>query len=630
MCGISAIISKRHDVYRAELSQITSVVNHRGPDGSGTWVNTDENRSAWIGLGHTRLSIIDLSNTSDQPFLSRDGRFALTFNGEIYNFVELRNQLVKLGHQFRSSGDTEVLLAALIEWGIDALPRLRGMFAFVFVDLVARSVLAARDEFGIKPLYKCVHNQTVYFASEIKQFSAITNRRNQLNSSSAVDFLLFGITDHSRDTHFQGIEHVLPGEYVLLDGANGFQEQRFSWRKKDYEIFQGSYGEAKDEYRRLLLESVDLHLRSDVEIGSCLSGGLDSSAIVGIVHGKTQGMHAGQHTFTATSEDKSIDETRFAEAVVAQTNAIPHYIQPSAAQLWQDIEQLSWHQDEPFGSTSIYAQWSVFEEAKNQGIKVMLDGQGADEQLGGYNSFINTHLREELRQCDIARFRRDFLSYKASGRVTPLSFSQYLAYSLFNQKLVKFLGSRLGVASQNHLGWVDNSLVKSINPSDPYRIQGKVPRTVRELSTEMVFRSNLPMLLRFEDRNSMAHGVEARVPFVDGPLMHFTLSLPAQYLMAGELTKPLLRDAVGDFLPPLVLNRRDKIGFQTAEQTWFASNQQRVNSLVEEAISRLPSLFGTGTKKKVMSVLSGKEQFNNIPWRVMSMFFWAKSHEVES
>ena len=629
MCGISAAISKNRTLRRSEISEITSAVTHRGPDGDGVWTNEGDSEHNWIGIGHTRLSILDLSSASRQPFLSSDGRYALTFNGEIYNFLELRNQLEKLGYRFVTNGDTEVLMFALVEWGVDALRRLRGMFALVFVDIHKMRVLVARDEFGIKPLYRCAHNQNVYFASEIKQFATISNRRNRLNTDVSMDFLLYGLTDHRRETHFQDVEHVLPGEYILIDGARNFHESRVTWRKTDFEIFGGSYEDACDEYRRLLLESVSIHLRADVEIGSCLSGGLDSSAIVGIASRNSKGHLSRHHTFTATSEDPTIDETAFARSVVDATNSIPHFIQPNADQLWEDMRKLAWHQDEPFGSTSIYAQWQVFKAASDSGIKVMLDGQGADEQLGGYDSFIHTHLGAELRGGNFKQFATDFRSFGRAGRVSPSSFIQYIGYSILNEQLVKSLGRRLGVGSQNHLGWVNSETLSCTGNRDPYRTNGKVPRTVRELSTDMVFRSNLPMLLRFEDRNSMAHGVEARVPFVDGPLMHFALSLPAKYLMSGSLTKPLLRDAAGEFMPELVRNRRDKIGFQTAEQKWFKENPERVISLVTDAIERLPTLFGNGTLQKTDRVLSGEESFNNIPWRILSTFIWAEAHNVE-
>lgn len=629
MCGITAVVSNEYLVSIAEVSQMTNLVDHRGPDGSGIWVNAPQGEKSWVGMGHTRLSILDLSPDSNQPFISKNRRFALTFNGEIYNFLELRKELQAKGHQFVTTGDTEVLLAALIEWKLDALTKLRGMFAFVFVDLLEKQIIAARDEFGIKPLYILKHESSIYFASEIKQFSAIQNRSCKVNVDPAVDFLLFGITDHRKETLFQHVEHVMPGEYIQITVRENLKVERCSWRQSHPQLFQGSYEEAHKEYRRLFLQSIDFHLRSDVPIGSCLSGGLDSSAIVGVVASKFAANALSQHTFTATSEDPTINEARYAQAVVDRTNAIAHFVEPSADLLWDEIELLAWHQDEPFGSTSIYAQWNVFNEAKRNGIKVMLDGQGADEQLGGYNSFINTHLGAQLRQGRLNRFVPNFASFHKAGRVNALSFAQYFVYTSLNENLIRFFGRNLGIASQNHLGWVNRDIVSSRNSRDPFRIRGKVPQTVRDLSTDMVYRSNLPMLLRFEDRNSMAHGVEARVPFVDGPLMHFALSLPPNFLMRADITKPLLRDSVGDFLPDLVLNRRDKIGFQTAEEMWFKNSQPKVLGLIDEAIERLPTLFSEQTKDKALRALTGRESFNNVPWRILSMLFWARAHGVE-
>jgi asparagine synthase (glutamine-hydrolysing) len=630
VCGISAVVSKTGKVEESEILRFTQSVRHRGPDGYGVWFDSDDETQRQVALGHTRLSILDLSDKSNQPIVSSDRRYALSFNGEIYNYIELRNELQQLGHDFETTGDSEVLLKTLIEWDAAGLRRIRGMFAFVFVDTVKQRMIVARDEFGIKPLYRCEIDKSVYFASEIKQFVTIKGFRGKLNHEVAIDFLLFGITDHRRDTHFDGVQQVLPGECVVIDYRSQIDESRFLWRSSEDGIFSGSYDEACQIYRELLLDSIGVHLRADVEIGSCLSGGLDSSAIVGIVSHEFAAKHKGQSTFTATSENSLIDERVYAQSVVEFSGASGHFVQPDINNLWKDLEAIAWHQDEPYGSTSIFAQWTVFAEARRHGIKVMLDGQGADEQLGGYNSFINTYLASCIRSGHIGKFTTNFRDFRLAGRTDMRTFAMYFAYSSFNEEVVKIIGKRFGIGSQNHLEWVNQSLLDNFETRDPYRIDRRVPKTVRELSTDMIYRSNLPMLLRFEDRNSMAHGIEARVPFVDGPLMHFTLSLPAEYLLGGPITKPLLRDSVGSFMPMNVRSRRDKIGFQTAEQDWFRNDPETVLSYVDEAIERLPSLFSSSTRKKVERVLSGKESFNNIPWRVLSMNFWAKAHGIEA
>jgi asparagine synthase (glutamine-hydrolysing) len=609
-----------------------SLVEHRGPDGHGEWVVSAADSAGgtiWVGLAHTRLSIVDLSTSSAQPFVSHCGRYVLTFNGEIYNFREIRTELEALGNVFRTNGDTEVLLLALASWGIDALRKLRGMFAFVFVDTKEQTVLVARDEYGIKPLYRHQGKDGIYFASEIKQFDAVRRGKPKLNAEASAQFLLYGLTDHHRATHFVDVEHVMPGECIEIKVGERLVEQRRSWRDEVTPPFGGSYREACQIYRDLFIESIDLHLRADVEIGSCLSGGLDSSAIVGMVAKRHFGRSNEQHTFTATSEDKRIDESRFAIAVNGFTGSTGHFIEPSAERLWEDLGAMAWHQDEPFGSTSIYAQWCVFREAAANQIKVMLDGQGADEQLGGYNSFVTTHLNDLLRRGRLLRFSKDFRAFNRSGRVSTHSLLKHLAYSIFNEDQVRRLGRLGGVASQNHLGWVRTDLLENEKINDPFRATNRVPRTVGELSREMVFRSNLPMLLRFEDRNSMAHGIEARVPFVDGPLMRFALGLPAEFLVGAGLTKTILRDSLEDVLPSEVRLRRDKIGFQTAEAKWFSRNSDDVMGVVRKAVDRLPTVFTPNTVTKVQSILDGSEPFNNIPWRVVSTVAWADAHGVE-
>lgn len=609
--------------------------NHRGPDGSKLSFAAnngfdsqidDELVRTWCVLGHSRLTILDLSDASSQPFNSKDGRYSLVFNGEIYNYVELREELQSLGVVFQSSGDSEVLLEALIAWGTDAIPKLRGMFAFAFVDSKKYWVLLARDRYGIKPLHYYRTGESLYFASEIKQFTALQKWEPRVNEELALQFLLYGLTDHRRETMFQNVERVLPGHFVKVFRGFPDEIQQEPWYEEtEIEKIQ-SYEKASKHYADVFVDSIKVHLRSDVPVGSCLSGGLDSSTIVGVA--KHFIGDEPFHTFTATSEIDQIDETKFVEAVVDFTGVIPHYVQPTNERLIQELDLLTWHQDEPFGGTSIYAQWCVFQLIKETGIKVVLDGQGADEQLAGYNSFLLTYLSNLLRYGRIIKFFREYRSIRSSKRITNIGFFQFFVYQTFSERLVKIVGSKLKVASQNGGDWIRDDILSRNHVADPFRVHGKVPKNIRDLSNQMLNVSNLPMLLRFEDRNSMAHSVESRVPFVDRKVIDAAKAMKEDYLIDGVYTKRAMRDGLSEYLPEVIRLRKDKIGFQTAEEVWMRNNTKVFKQLIRESVERCDNFFTNETLNRCNEVIDGDVPFSSIPWRVISFGAWAKVFQV--
>lgn len=635
MCGLVVSISRNKDLSLTLTEQMLAVVNHRGPDYSGTFIvpDIDENKEgkqglSWVTLGHNRLAIIDVSERNSQPMVSNCKRYSIVFNGEIYNFKELRFELEKLGAQFRTSGDSEILMLALIYWGKEALARLQGMFAFVFVDHLSLSILAGRDRYGIKPLYYWSDGEHLHFASEIKQFTVHPKWKARLENSKAVDFLLFGLTDIDKNTMFHGVHHVLPGT-ILVSSQNiapNFRVEK--WWNPKRTMFSGTFEEAVEEYESRFRRSLSLHLRSDVEIASCLSGGLDSSAIVGsAARWFPQGEYHHQ-TFTAVSENSKIDERQYARSLNAFAGTMGTEILPNPEKLWMDFDRLTWHQDEPFGSTSIFAQWCVFEKMKERGIKVALDGQGADEQLGGYNSFISLKILSDFERGRMLRVLGNTRKFLKSGRISPSQLLMAGAYRYLPESIKQFGGHILGAASKNAQNWVVPSFVESFAGSDPFLINGQHPQSVRQLSWDMVDRINLPMLLRFEDRNSMAFGVEARVPFVDHELMEFALSLPEDFLIRKGQTKAILREAVNENVPRDVSERRDKIGFQTAESEWLKRNTEKVDSMVRSGIELVPGVFSRDIATIVSNHLLDETKPSSVPWRVLSFLNWVKVFDV--
>lgn len=635
MCGLAASFASRVDTSPDLVAAMLRVANHRGPDGTGV-IGLSQNREltgtaeshVWGAVGQVRLAVVDLSDSNSQPMYSPCGRFILAFNGEIYNYRELRRDLVSTGHQFRTSGDTEVLLQALVKWGLDALPRLRGMFAFVFVDAQQRSVIAARDRYGIKPLYAWIDRDQIHFASEIKQFTAIPRWRARLNERRAVEYLLYGVTDHNQETMFADVQHVSPGVAIVLKHDSLHTPKVIRWWNPTREHFSGSLEESSAIYRDLFKESLKLHLGADVPIASCLSGGLDSSAIVGAVS-QWFPFRAAHHTFTASSENSAINEVHYAESVNSFSGATGHVTTPRISQLWCDLEQLVWHQDEPFPTTSIFAQWCVFREVQRFGIKVALDGQGADEQLAGYNSFINLKVLSDIERGRLLRALLSLQSFSRSSRLRPSTVLSAIAYRYLPRHLRKISGGLAGVMSQNSSLWLNPNVVKAVDPCDPFLINGKHPKTIGEMSRDMVDRSNLPMLLRFEDRNSMAFGIEARVPFVDHVLMEFALTLPEEHLIGDGLTKLVLRKAVDDCLPVFVSSRKDKIGFQTDEHAWMIQSRDEVLQIFDSNVGLAGDLFGPATRAAINQSLQKNNRYNGLAWKVVGFLLWMKVFDVE-
>jgi asparagine synthase (glutamine-hydrolysing) len=396
MCGIaggfwfnsSVDLSKRMDA-------ALDAIKHRGPDHLGFDSFALSNGVA--AMGHARLSVIDLSETAHQPMYSADERLVVVFNGEIYNYLELKAELEGMGIVFRTRSDTEVLLAAWTVWGADALKRFVGMFAFVLLDRQTQLLIAARDGFGIKPLYYAFDQEGMQFASELPALRALRHGRNHLNWQRAYDYLVHGEYDFGANTFIQDIHSLLPGHMLTLDLAQKTPPRLSQWWAPRIEAAAViTFAEAASSLRELLLDSVKLHLRSDVPLGAALSGGLDSSAIVCAMRHLEP--DAPIHTFSFIAKNSAVSEEHWVDRVNQHVRAIPHKVSVSPAELAKDLEDLIATQGEPFGGTSIYAQYRVFKLAKECGMTVTLDGQGADELLGGYNAYPGQRIRSLMEQ----------------------------------------------------------------------------------------------------------------------------------------------------------------------------------------------------------------------------------------
>jgi len=630
MCGLFASVAFEPDRARSDL------VAHRGPDGSGWKIFSSP--AGPVALGHRRLAIIDVSDAGLQPMADTSGRFQMVFGGEIYNYIELRDELRAQGEVFASASDSEVLLRAYIVWGEAALERLRGMFALLIWDDRDKILFAARDRFGIKPLYLYEGAGGVAFGSEIKQVLGLPGQSGRMNIPRVHDFLASGLSDHTRETMFDGVVQLRGGECATID-AGGGTGARLAIRRW-YPVTAGeldlSENEAAARFRGLLSDSVRLHLRSDVPVGSCLSGGLDSSAIICLMAdqlGSTQG--GGRvNTVSACYAEKAVDEKPFMDMVVAHAQTRPHFVFPHPDDVFQAASEITWHQDEPFGSTSIFAQWCVFAEARRAGVTVMLDGQGADEQLAGYHGGFSLHLAELTRQWRLGQVVRTILERRRHHGAPVVRQLMHYAVPLLPAPLAALLRAKQQALTQH--GWLDGELIAAQgNPAGAFETGiaalGLPPvKDIGSLCVAMTHSTNLPMLLHWEDRNAMAHSIEARVPFLDHPLVEFSLALGSRHKFVGGDTKRVLRASMAGILPEPVRQRRDKLGFATPEQAWFRGPLRNLMSDgVEKTLSLYPMLFNAaGVRSLAGEMLAGQRRVDFRLWRIVNLGIWGERFGV--
>jgi asparagine synthase (glutamine-hydrolysing) len=671
MCGISGFISIASRP-ADQLLRMTDLIRHRGPDdegyalfqpevsqpivcgGNDTPANAFSNglpcsptqhieqssaMPVTLAMGHRRLSIVDLSPLGHQPMCSAEKRYWIVYNGEVYNHLELRKELEALGHAFVSHSDTEVILAAYAQWGPECLSRFNGMWGFAIYDSLQQTLFLARDRFGVKPLYLYETNDGLAFASEIKAFTALPDWKAKANTARLLDFLIWNISDHSEETMFTGVRQLPPGHYLLLDldklaqrDATGSMP-RFAptqWYQLPLpDTRQRDDAQDVSTLKDLLEDSVGLRLRADVTVGSCLSGGLDSSTIVCLMGER---LHAQQvadnlHTFTARSKDAEFDESRYAMAAVERASTTAHFVTPEPMRLFDDLEKLIWHQDEPFLSTSIFAQWCVFGEARRQGVTVMLDGQGADETLCGYRGYFGAYLAGLVRRGHIKLWLDEVRAMKSEIGFSMIRSLGYTAAYLMPRLLGLF--GRFDNRAYSEQSWIQPQWRRAFE-RDPFREAGGRSTTVREMSTAQVTATNLPMLLRWEDRNSMAFSVEARVPFLDYRVVEHCLNLSDTAKLGNGISKSALRKSMRGIVPDLILDRRDKMGFVTAEKLWATRDMaERFRAELHQACEVLGNIVCPSITKHFDEVLSGKRRFDHRYWRVISAGRWARTFGVE-
>jgi len=576
-------------------------------------------------LGHTRLSIIDLSSAGQQPMYSADGRFGLVFNGEIYNYLELREELQSLGVCFHTHSDTEVLLVGWIYWGRAVLPRLKGMFAFVVFDRQQMSLTCVRDAFGIKPFFYALEDNAFIFASELPALRALKHEKSELNWQRAYDYLVHGEYDFGDHCFVQGVRSLRPGQLFTVDLSSlQVSDTETWWRPSIAQDDSWSFADASACLREKFLDNIRLHMRSDVPLGAALSGGIDSSAIVCAMRHLEP--DADIHTFSYIARDSLVSEEGWVDRVNQHVQATPHKVVVSASELTKDLEDLISTQGEPFGSTSIYAQYRVFKLAKEHGITVTLEGQGADEILGGYNGYPGQRIRSLIEQGSYSQ-ALDFLNawsrWPGRSRVEGLKrvVGEYSHGRLHD--LLRSLNGMKSVPEWVRPGPLRESGVHLGHPTSS-TLEVLPGRRMMASLAESLTQRGLLGLLRHGDRNSMRFSVESRVPFLTTDMADFMLSLPESYLVSpqGE-TKHLLRSALRGIVPDAVLDRRDKIGFATPEQKWLMEMADTVRLWLEEDLD-LPFLDQAKLLEHFEQIVTGRRPYSWQVWRWINFAHWYK------
>lgn len=570
MCGIAGIRKINESIDPTQIRRMTNVIAHRGPDGEGHWFSP----AVPLALGHRRLAILDLSEQGAQPMVSANGRYVLCFNGEIYNYLELKAELTREGIPFAGHSDTEVLLQLFIKYGAECLSMLDGMFAFVIWDEEAQSLFCARDRFGEKPFY--YHHQagnTFLFASEMKAlFAADVHRK--VNARMVFNYLgnnyQYPVTNPTdlAETFFEDVYALEPAHYITVDRNLAIKKQRY-WSLQKVEPNQGlSLSGAAEALQEMLTVSVSKRLRADVPVGSGLSGGMDSTSIVYLIDKLRSGQE--QLTFSARFENYSLDEGKFIDVALQGVHAKSYSTWPSEAGLIQDIDKMFYHQEEPFPTTSIFAQWQVMKLAAANHTTVLLDGQGADEILGGYLRFLHTYLRSLLSKptaldSELNAIRAIHRADFPDPRIAPERTKQTSFLSLLKPK------SPFGREFPGQFIF-SKQFYSQFETKDLFAL----PSKFKDLNTELVSETEiygLGSLLRYVDRNSMAHSREVRLPFLDHNLVEFLFALPAEFKIQGGWTKRVLREAMQNIIPTEIAWRKDKIGYTTPQEKWQQNAQ---------------------------------------------------------
>jgi asparagine synthase (glutamine-hydrolysing) len=600
MCGITGIIGNRQTtVDRGLLNSMNDAVAHRGPDGSGLFCENE------VGLGHRRLSILDLSDASSQPMFYID-RYVMVYNGEIYNYLEIKDELIAAGYSFKTSGDSEVLLVAYHHWGSSCLQRFNGMWSFAIYDREKKNVFCSRDRFGVKPFYYSEENGTFYFGSEIRQLLA-AGIKPLAEMEIVIDYLVLGLEEYDHRTFFKNIFRLLPGHILTIDLVSGKRTIEKYYHLTVSNAAKGwDLETAASEYFNEFNRSVKYRLRSDVRVGTCLSGGLDSSVIASIA-ALNYKHHSGEsfHAITASSIDQQNDEVNYARQVADASGLNWHITKPSITDFLEAINEVVKVQEEPFGSPSIFMQYFVMKEARRQGCPVLLDGQGGDETLLGYQRYYPAY----LKSLPLGKRIQGLLNSSENSGMSVWKILQSYFYFTNAGLRIRRQEQRTGFLKKECFDMMNRTLISEIADASG---------SISDLQLLEITKSQLPHLLRYEDKNSMRFSIETRLPFLDYKLVELALSINNEFKIRNGYSKFILRTGAKGIVPDSILWRKNKIGFEAPSKLWLHDR-----SFMMKAIRNSKLLIS------VMKKMPDENIDQMLLWKLFNLAKWEEVFDVK-
>lgn len=605
MCGIAGFTKKDENTLGKMLTDIT----HRGPDGEGRYVDDR------VSLGMRRLAIIDPEG-GKQPIWNADKTLCIFFNGEIYNYQELWKDLKNKGYKFSTDhSDTETILLGYEEWGVDVLQRLRGMFAFVIYDTKSGEMFIARDRLGIKPLYYTHIDGDFYFGSELKQLTGLKGYRAKLDLHAASAYLYHRVHDATEHTFFEGITRMHPAHYMIVTANGKIKEYTKYWEPKINSAFGSTKSDQEyaQELRELYIDTLRLHLISDVPVGISLSGGLDSTGVAAItrklIAEKSANLHTQKmHTFSVVYPGASMNEQNYIDIAADFVQSEKHIIKPTVEGFWDEIEDWLYTQEEPTISSGPYANYNVMREASKY-VKVMLSGQGGDELFAGYIPYFTSYMKAAL----------------SSGRVDALARELIKGADLYLPFFRQVLTSKVGGSKMLPM----NTLLQN-DKLKGYEYEYTRSSNLNERLWDDVTKFSVPNLLRYEDKNSMRFSVEGRVPFLDHKLVEYILSLPIDQKIKHGWNRYVYRNALKGFLPEQIEKRRKKVGFTTPESDWIKQKGEHILGIFESDLFATQGLYDSrAVTTHFKAWLEGKVSADAMTfWRILNLHLWSLQYNV--
>jgi asparagine synthase (glutamine-hydrolysing) len=640
MCGIAGIV--RCDgkfINKDQLAQMCSIMRHRGPDDEGYSLYDNQKGSVTsyagddtnpllnlkkltessgcfsIGFAFRRLSILDLSVAGHQPMISDDQRFMLVFNGEIYNYKELRADLEQIGFTFKSNSDSEVVLASYIAWGSDSVKKFNGMWSICIFDAQKKILFASRDRFGVKPFYYAIVSGEFIFASEIKQIVPFFDGNLTVEDDVVFRYLHDGSKDYSSNTFFKGISQLEPG--FSLTYENGKIETDRYW---DFEINDTytdiSSENIENEFSRLLISSVEYRYRADVPVGVALSGGLDSSSIAVMVN---QLSKSPLKSFTVVYDDSKYDEREYANIVAKSISCTRYECAPTVTGLNEELDEMIHHMEEPIRSISTYSQWCLMRDVKKSGVTVLLEGQGADELLGGYHWYYENLFNDLISSFSIVKLCNEISCYAKNHDQPTVSVAIDAVKNWVKQKII------LIVRPKKKFNLLSRGVIKDA--------QGETSRFKYMLGAQLNYglRCLIRELLNYGDKTSMKFSVENRVPFLDYRLVEFVTKLPLSQKIYNGKTKVLLRESLKSILPAEIYNRYDKLGFATPQEMWQRNELKEAiwKELMVGGILESKYFETEHAKTYVNDYFAGKHNDYSFVWRCYNFSRWLKIYHIK-